>query len=86
MCSNNMTSSSIGKRSNFTHINCDVEDDQQMSQNPNFVSNTNVNEIVESKTKKAKALTSTVWIFFFENWGGGGGIKMAKKNANARLV
>ena len=64
MCSNNMTSSSIGKRSNTTHINCDVEDDQQMSQNPNFASNTHVNEIVEPKTKKVKALTSNEWNFF----------------------
>ena len=60
MCSNNMSSSSIGKGSNTTRINCDVKDNQQMSQNPNFVSNTHVNEIVEPKTKKTKALTSNV--------------------------
>ena len=35
-----------------------------MSQNPNFVNNTHVNEIVEPKTKKAKALTSNAWNFF----------------------
>ena len=35
-----------------------------MSQNPNFVSNTHVNEIVQPKTKKVKALTSNVWNFF----------------------
>ena len=63
MCSNNITSSSIGNGSNTTRINCDVEDDQQMSQNSNFVSNTHVNEIVEPKTKKAKTLTSNVWNF-----------------------
>ena len=55
-----MTSSSIRNRSNTTRINCDVEDDRQMSQNPNFVSNTHVDEIVEPKTKKVKALTSNV--------------------------
>ena len=70
MCNKNMNFSSIGKRSNTTHINCDIEDDQQMSQNPNFVSNTHVNEIAEPKTKKAKALTFNVWKFFCENWGG----------------
>ena len=52
------------KGSNTTRINCDVEDNQQMSQNPNFVSNTHVNKLVEPKTKKAKALTSNVWNFF----------------------
>ena len=35
-----------------------------MSQNPNFASNTHVNEIVEPKTKKVKALTSNEWNFF----------------------
>ena len=59
-----MTSFSIGNGSNTTRINCDVEDDKKMSQNPNFVSNTHVNEIVEPKTKKDKALTSNVWNFF----------------------
>ena len=35
-----------------------------MAQNPNFMSNTHVNEIVEPKIKKAMALTSNVWNFF----------------------
>ena len=52
------------KNDQILHVNCDVEDNQQMSQNPNFVSNTRVNEIVEQKTKKAKTLTSNVWTFF----------------------
>ena len=55
MYNNNITSSSNGKESNTTRINCNVENDQQMSQNPNFLSNTHVIEIVEPKTKKAKA-------------------------------
>ena len=61
MCTNNMTSSNIENRSNTTCINCDVEDDQQMSQNLNFESDTRVNEIVEPKTKKSKALVDFVF-------------------------
>ena len=56
--------SSVGNRVNTTSIDCDAEDDCQILQNPTVVSNTDVDEIVQSQTKKAETLTSNVWNYF----------------------
>ena len=62
-----MASSNVGKEPNTTNICCDDED-CQMLENPNFVDESY--DTIEPQTKKAKALTSYVWIFFFENQSG----------------
>ena len=64
-----MTSSdsSVGNKVNTTSIDCDVKDDYQILQNPTVVSNTDVDEIFQSQTKKAKTLTSDVWNYFVKN-------------------
>ena len=58
------SSSGVGNRVNTTSNDCDAEDDCQILQNSIVVSNTDVDEIVQSQTKKAKTLTSNVWNYF----------------------
>ena len=58
----------VGNRVNTTSIDCDVEDAYHILQNPIVVSNTDVDEIVQSQAKKAKTLTSNVWNYFVKIW------------------
>ena len=59
-----MTSSSIEIRVNTTSISCDAEKNCQILKNPTVMSNTNVDEIVQPQTKKAKTLTFDMWNYF----------------------
>ena len=56
--------SGVGNRVNTTSIDCHDEDDCHILKNPTIVSNTDVDEIVQSQTKKAKTLISNVWNYF----------------------
>ena len=61
-----MTSSSVGNGLNAVSTSCDAEDDYQTLSNPSFMSNIDVDEIVEPTPKKTKTLISNVWNFFCE--------------------
>ena len=67
-----MTSSNVENGPNNVSTSCDAEDGCQMLSNPSFMSNIDVDEIVEPTPKKTKTLISNVWIFFIffcEKWG-----------------
>ena len=64
-----MVSSSVGNEPNNISNSSDAKDDCQMLLKLSFMSNIDVDEIVEPTPKKTNTLISNAWIFFCEKLG-----------------